>query len=194
MAKVNEYSPWGKIQHLKEVQEGIQFVVTAGHGGFKLDRKRNHMMPKYMRAEGGWYEEDCEYAKVALVFKIFQTDKCEENAKKTLAHYNPDAYEQFYGVTLQPGESYHKDQMNFQERNKNNYVTVAAVGDWHKDCPKGYVLVSATLGGVRKYDHKTQNWSPTKEFLVPEDEYDQRSQFGFVVDTNKHQEFNPKVA
>jgi hypothetical protein len=60
-----------------------------------------------MRHDGGWYEEDCEYA---IPFAVFADEIPEDNrakacAKQDLAAWNPDAYERFYGVTFQPGEN-----------------------------------------------------------------------------------------
>lgn len=53
----------------------------------------------------------------------------------------------------------------FAIENANNYVAVAAYGDWYKDVPKGYVGVMATLGGSRHSD------AEAKWFLVKEEEY-----------------------
>lgn len=59
-------SPWGKVQVKEEICPGIWSVSTAGHGGYKLDRKMNALVPKELRNPGGWYEEDCEWAKVVV--------------------------------------------------------------------------------------------------------------------------------
>lgn len=63
-------TPWGPVQLVSYPQEGVVVVSTAGHGGIKLDRKRNAMIPKAARAKGGWYEEDCQAAIPACVFKL----------------------------------------------------------------------------------------------------------------------------
>ena len=63
-------TPWGPAQHVAYPQEGIFIVSTAGHGGVKLDRKRNSLVPKAARAKGGWYEEDCQASIPACVFKL----------------------------------------------------------------------------------------------------------------------------
>ena len=46
---------------------GAWTLSTAGHGGIKLNRKRNALVPADARAKGGWYEEDCEWAIPAYV-------------------------------------------------------------------------------------------------------------------------------
>ena len=61
-------TPWGAPQHITTLVEGIRSVSTASHGGIKLSAERNAQMPDYMRNEDGWYEEDSERARVAVVF------------------------------------------------------------------------------------------------------------------------------
>lgn len=61
-------TPWGKAQTVTTVAPGIVVVDTAGHGGVKLDRKRNAKIPMAARLHGGWYEEDCEALIPLLVF------------------------------------------------------------------------------------------------------------------------------
>jgi hypothetical protein len=60
-------SRWGPIQTKSELAPGVWSVSTAGHGGIKLSRERNAAVPAYLRREGGWYEEDCEWAIAAVV-------------------------------------------------------------------------------------------------------------------------------
>ena len=112
-------SPWGKIQYTNPVADGAVSVGTASHGGVKLDRKRNTMMPVYLRREGGWYEEDCEWCLpfVALEQHFIQTGTPKAVSiiekgghKRTFANWFWREYERFYGVILQPGESSGKDQ------------------------------------------------------------------------------------
>jgi len=67
--KEGSYTIWGKAQSVKELVPGAWFVSTAGHGGIKLDRKRNAAVPRGARQEGGWYEEDCNWAVACYVHK-----------------------------------------------------------------------------------------------------------------------------
>lgn len=60
-------SPWGKVQHVKELAPGAWQVETAGHGGVKLNAARNRKVPAGARMPGGWYEEDCKWAIAAYV-------------------------------------------------------------------------------------------------------------------------------
>ena len=64
-----KYSPWGAIQSTHTLADGALFVTTAGHGGVKLDRRRNAAIPAPARSAGGWYEEDCQWAIPAFVHK-----------------------------------------------------------------------------------------------------------------------------
>lgn len=53
-------TPWGRAQTKELITSWLYFVSTPGHGGVKLDREHNAMIPKKYRRLGGWYEEDCE--------------------------------------------------------------------------------------------------------------------------------------
>jgi hypothetical protein len=109
-------TPWGKPDEVVQYAPGITWYSTPSHGGFHLDRERSAKVPAYMRRAGGWYEEDCDWAIVATVFpEVFiphdkdEAPKRLESARTTLRNWHPDSYERFYGVTLQPGESYKRD-------------------------------------------------------------------------------------
>ena len=70
-------SPWGYVQHSTPISEGVQFVSTAGHGGFMLTQsamKQLHPALKRASVYGGQYlgytcfEEDCEA--VAVLYEL----------------------------------------------------------------------------------------------------------------------------
>jgi hypothetical protein len=170
-------SPWGKIQHCEAIIEGIVFVSTAGHGGLKLDRKRNAAIPAYLRRPGGWYEEDCEYAIPLCVFASEFSEAKVEAAKQTFASYFPHSYAQFYNVPVESlrGKSYQYDHECFDREHASDLVGIAAWGDWQTNVPKGMVGVLATRGGQR---------TPGIEklaFLVSSERYKARGQFGYVI-------------
>jgi hypothetical protein len=178
-------SPWGAIQTKRELAPGIWTVSTAGHGGVKLSRQRNAAVPAYMRAEGGWYEEDCQWSIAAIVHKeAFQRvvtienrpDKTEyEYALDSFRGWYPDQYEQFFGVELKPGESRTRDEGRWKAENVANFVTSAAWGDWAKWVPHGKVGVVA-----RRQSDGAEKW-----FLVDGPLYEKRTGFGFVIDFNR---------
>jgi len=178
-------TPWGKSDHTHKIAPGITFYGTPSHGGIKVSEKQNQLIPEYMREASGWYEEDCDYAKVVAVFPELFDDKEREAAKEVFAGYFPDEYEKFYAVTLAPGESYAKDQRQFYADHAQDWIVVSAWGHWHPAVPKGMVGVMAVVGGrdERPYKQKEQ-----KYFLVPDSEYEVKGKFGFVVDPARHQE------
>lgn len=181
-------SPWGAIQDKRELAPGIWSVSTAGHGGIKLSRERNAAMPDYMRNKGGWYEEDCEWAKVAVVFPIgFQhTFKDGHGVELTAYSYalevfrnwHPNEYETFTGIKLKPGDSLIRDEEVFRVENFSNFIVVSACGSWASWVPEGNVGVKA-----KRNSDNTQKW-----FLVDQAEYDKRDRNGYVIDLSRDTE------
>ena len=179
-------SPWGKVDSCKEICEGAWFVGTPRHGGIKLDRKRNASVPEYMRRDGGWYEEDCDWCiPVIAIRDVLQgiwrkegetDDQVLESAMDTLLNWHPHSYAQWTGELLHTleGRSYMYDKQLFKERNANNLVVISAFGSWHKDVPEGLVGVIATKGGQR--DAKVQHC-----FYVDQERYEQRGERSYVI-------------
>ncbi len=173
-------SPWGGIDSATQYQEGVVSVGTPGHGGFKLDAASNKQVPAIFRNRGGWYEEDSEWAKVAVGHPALFTDRERAFADKSLKNSYPDEYEAHYGVVLQPGESRNKDERLFHAAHTHDWIAIAAI---NSDNEPGMVEVIATVGGVRGGDEE-------KTFMVPSPEYRNRSPFGFVIDPSRHHEKN----
>jgi hypothetical protein len=67
-------TPWGIADFATEYAHGIVFFSTPSHGGFHLLPERNAEVlakfPGFRTFSGavGWYEEDCDWALVALTF------------------------------------------------------------------------------------------------------------------------------
>jgi len=63
-------SPWGAVQDQKELAPGIIQVWTASHGGIWVEPAKWATMPIKTTgySEDGWFEEDCDWALVALAF------------------------------------------------------------------------------------------------------------------------------
>ena len=99
-------SPWGKVQFCEQIAEGIVSVSTAGHGGLKLSAKRNNQIPEEARIHTGWYEEDCEWAIVALVFPEEFPTVPASAIVQCCKEYNPAAYEAITGEKVKPEESW----------------------------------------------------------------------------------------
>lgn len=113
-------SPWGKIQHVEYITPWLTSVCTASHGGYKVDRSHNSAIPAYMRKEGGWYEEDCDWSIVYVALESLIKKDCFSFSKERVDHLLKHAidtfknwkykeYEMFFNVELKQGESYLKD-------------------------------------------------------------------------------------
>lgn len=178
-------TPWGPAQERAHIADGIEFVSTSSHGGYKLSPTRNRKVPAYMRSRDGWYEEDVEWSIVVTVFHKLFDAKTREQAKKSLRNWKPDAYEKFYRVKVGPRESYRRAGEHFREKHRNDYIVMTAWGDWKKGVPKGYVGVFAGRGGRKPTGGYPRD---TAYFLVPEKEYDKPSPHGFVIDESRHKE------
>lgn len=68
-----QHTPWGAAQDQKRIAAGITSYSTASHGGYHLSTEVLAQMPTALAAirtyaGAGWYEEDCDWAIVALAF------------------------------------------------------------------------------------------------------------------------------
>lgn len=84
-----ENTPWGPAQCCDTVAEGIWFLSTASHGGYAISRQRTREMPRDLAliqspySPPGWYEEDCDWAIVAIgLAEHFDSQSC-YNAVRT---------------------------------------------------------------------------------------------------------------
>lgn len=143
-----KYSPWGAIQQTVHYAEGIQGVSTASHGGIKLDRKRNALIPAPFRNKGGWYEEDAE----AAIPMYFLYDHIQERRhwnmtrdeiKLDVRDEFPHEWEAYCGEKVPASESKVIAQEQFEIVNRERFVACSAWGDWHKNVPRGYVVCLA---------------------------------------------------
>lgn len=173
--KTPKRSPWGTVDSAIEVAAGILSVSTPGHGGFKLSRALNAKVPAAVRRKGGWYEEDCEWAFVALVFPDAFDDKTVEHAKSSAKNWFPDEYEALTGEKVTAEESSTLRERAFKAKTASKFVVTSARGDWADDVPPGMVGVTA---------HKAST-GETASFLVAATEYASRG-IKFVVDESKH--------
>lgn len=174
--RVSASTPWGGSQGATVYAEGIVAHSTASHGGFHLSAECNAQVHPMLRAEGGWYEEDCAWAIVAITFPQLFTSFERRCAESTLKDWWPDAWETIFGTILAPGESYEKDRRAFEIEHANSWVVISAI---RSNQHAGMVEVIATRGGRR------DDVAEEQRFLVPSDEYD-IGRFGFVVDPARH--------
>lgn len=173
-------TPWGPAQNAREFAPGIVFYSTASHGGFKLSPDRLAAMPALFREPEGWYEEDCEAAKVMVSFPEFFPAQMAPTASDTLRHYYPNLYEAHFKVTLQPGESYKKDKNQFLLDNQERYIGIAAWGSTaENNVPDGWVGVCCRRGGFSD-PRNDERW-----VLVRQEDYQDRSEFGYLLPDTK---------
>ena len=85
-----DYTPWGRADDKTEKAPGIVFYSTPSHGGFKIAKPILAVMPKHLVNDDGWYEEDCEWCKVALAFPHLFDEKRFEAAQKTWSFWFKD--------------------------------------------------------------------------------------------------------
>jgi len=80
---IKRYTPWGATQHAESYGPGVTFHSTASHGGFFVERAVLATMPAHLRNSDGWYEEDCESAKVVLGLPHLFTAREQRDAQRT---------------------------------------------------------------------------------------------------------------
>lgn len=94
-------TPWGTGQYVEKVARGIAFIGTAGHGGYrvsngKLDKAcaSKGFAVKYTRKDKDytWFEEDCEWAFVAILFPENFKPEHIDDARRIINNYWPDLY------------------------------------------------------------------------------------------------------
>ncbi|OYX00522.1 MAG: hypothetical protein B7Z14_08845 [Bosea sp. 32-68-6] len=169
-------TPWGISQGASRYAEGVESHSTASHGGFYLSAERNREVHSLLCAEGGWYEEDCAWAIVAVTFSDLFTTLERRCAERSIKDSWPDAWEAISGTVLGPGESHEKDRRAFHEAHAGDWIVISAIASGHR---KGFVECVATPGGQRGAG------TEERRFLVPAEEY-AVGRFGFVIDPSRH--------
>jgi len=77
-------TPWGQADYVTQLFPGVGIVGTPRHGGVKVCAELNKRIPEALRAEGGWYEEDCAYSIPFVVLEAEILQGGEEYAKRTI--------------------------------------------------------------------------------------------------------------
>ncbi len=173
-------TPWGPSQGATVFGERVVCHSTAAHGGFHLSADRNAKVDRGLRRQGGWYEEDAEWAIVALTLPHLFTSFERRSAEQTVKDSWPDAWEAIFGTVLAPGQSHEKDRRAFHARHAGDWIVISAI---RAEQHHGFVEVIATPGGAR--GPKTEE----RRFLVPAAEYE-IGRFGFVVDPARHDAYD----
>ncbi|MFA7416577.1 MAG: hypothetical protein WC048_19085 [Rhizobium sp.] len=175
--RMSSSTPWGSSQLATIYAEGVVSHTTAGHGGFHLTAERNALIHPMLRKDLPWYEEDAEWAIVALTFPELFTAYERKCADETIRGSWPDAWEKIFGRELRPGESRTKDRREFERQHAGDWIVISAILSNHHP---GMTEVVATIGGARS------DRADERRFLVPSAEYTDRGSFGFVIDDARH--------
>lgn len=178
--RMSASTPWGASQLATIYADGIVSHATATHGGFHLSSDRNGQVDAAIRAPGGWYEEDAEWASVALTFPDLFTSHERRCAGDVVRNTWPDFWEKLHGRELAPGESWAKDRQAFDRANVSDWIVISAIYSLHY---AEMTEVIATKGGRR--DMRSEE----RRFLIPREEYAARGCFGFVVDPIRHRAY-----
>lgn len=173
-------TPWGGSQMAVIYVDGVVAHSTAGHGGFHLSSDRNAKVHPLLRKDSPWYEEDSEWAIVALSFPDLFTAHERSMAEKIIRNTWPDAWEAIRSCELGEGESWAKDRRAVDRRHATDYIVMSAI---YSDEHPGMTEVVAVVGGHRRSDDE-------RRFLVPSNEYAGRGRFGFVIDLARHAEYH----
>lgn len=178
--RMSASTPWGASQMAVIYADGVVAHSTAGHGGIHLSPDRNAKIHPLLRKDAPWYEEDCEWAIVAISFPELFTGYERSLADKTIRNTWPDEWEAIHGTKLAEGESWTRDRRAFDQRHSADQVVVSAIfSDQHPEMTE----VIAVVGGDRR------SGEDERRFLVPSIEYAGRGRFGFVIDPLRHAEY-----
>lgn len=172
-------SPWGTLQQVKAVAPGIDAVVTAGHGGFKLSSDRNQQVDSVWRERAGWYEEDCSWSKAVLTHSQDFSEQTLKEAHTTARRWYPDEYEAVVGknpgkfglsefTPVTAGESHIVAEREFFAARAGTHDKVQDVQ--RLDAYQGMVVV--TLSEIPADGREpASNPESTRVVLVPESEW-----------------------
>ena len=106
-------SPWGLIQTVESLGPDAVSVTTASHGGLRISRTAWARLPEAIRetaySQGGWFEEDCDWALPYLVLGLdaYEQDaaraaELHQAAVRTVQRYHPQ-HAALLGVAADPG-------------------------------------------------------------------------------------------
>ena len=136
-----------------------------------------------MRNSNGWYEEDCEWCKVGVVFyKVVHFLKSSyPDAQNILKNWFPDAYEKFFNRKLKVEESTILRKRAKIKRREGKWVVVSAI-----TVKSGVVKVHACKGGRLENDQFASD--TFRVFLVPSADYQDFDNHDHIIDPQKYKE------
>lgn len=169
--RIGGRSPWGEIQWVEEIDQGIVRASTAGHGGYKLSPERNRKIPAALRNSDRWYEEDLE-ANIPVMY-FGKDEEARSSAEERVREWFPDQYEAATGIEVGFGESFVRDKAVWRAERE-------AAGDWVTTSASMSDDRLATIVHMSKISAGELDKSDEMIFVVPlRDEYRNRGE-------NKH--------
>lgn len=156
---------------------------TPYHGYLHLSPSELERIPEIARRP--FYEEDCEYsiAVTALPEIVYQKSYGATDPEESLKHartvcrdWYPDIYAALTGENVTAENSRTLREQEFYKSHASDFLAAVAFGDWKEGVSPGMVHVCAIRGENQE----------RACFEVPKEEYRNRSNFTFVIDTNIH--------
>lgn len=92
------WTPWGAPHDATEFGPGVTFYSTPSHGGFHLAPEQDRQVPSALKSDRycptDWYEEDCEWAVVAIIHHRLFREAELKAALQTYRQSFPDCWRQ----------------------------------------------------------------------------------------------------
>lgn len=167
-------TPWGQSDGQKTLAEGVVYFSTASHGGVRLSSAQNGQIPAGAKRcdlrRRGWYEHDVHANIPILVFGLGNAAELAA-AKQNLADWDPDAYRAIFGELPKVEDSRELQRREFEQRTRDQFVVVSAIGGPGRGVPAGQVGCWA----------RRASDGAEVQVLVRADRYRGRGRFGFVL-------------
>lgn len=160
-------TPWGPAQHVTTRAPGIVSVSTAGHGGYWLCTARTKELLETLPGidpflgPGQWYEEDCDWALVVVVWPALFTIEEQRNALRCLASRKRDRHVVDTFLATDRGQSLLRAVAEFEASQHGKWEAGSCSGGREK-----WVSVHLTQCGTGKTKVMGFTHWPTQQFYT----------------------------
>jgi len=156
------WTPWGKSDYSEKVVPGIMFYGTPGHGGYHLSPKRLAQLPEYMRKDGGWYEEDCDWAIIVVYFKEYWPAHVYIHATDVLRYWRPEIYKKWFHAEITNNNVIYRGEIKYcRQFLRNNGLECEGTEGWvSKD--KNGILIKRGIIDFENGQHFACFWESNK--------------------------------
>lgn len=151
-------TPWGASQHSKHLGEGITIHSCANHGGIYVPKVKLLEMPEALRCNcyaggGSWFEEDCEWALVALAFPHLFTPYNVLMALKTIRNAGQPYTLAALWLNTPAAENVVALAEDFLSENAKKYTNGSMSGD-----QSGWRVWASTLDGSHRIIYRMKDY------------------------------------